>query len=184
MDVGEDLLGEVADRRVAEIVTERGSLDRVDVEARDELDVRLLAHEALGEPAGDPGDLERVRHAVVKRRAGRRTGDLCDPPTRLPDREWRSHPMGGNAIATHSPERVQSVPAVRRFPRGVDRLPRRRNRQRSRSQLAHRGAFSLLPLRDSGATPLAAKARSVRRVSGAAESSGSPGYTTTARDPR
>jgi hypothetical protein len=69
MDVGEDLLGGVADRRVAdwrvaEVVTERGGLDRVDVEARDELDVRLLAREALGEPAGDPGDLERVRHAV------------------------------------------------------------------------------------------------------------------------
>ena len=54
-DVGEDLLGQVAERRVAEVVTERGSLGRVDVEALNELDVRLLAHEALGESAVDPG---------------------------------------------------------------------------------------------------------------------------------
>jgi hypothetical protein len=79
-DVGEDLLGQVASGERPRSSPGAAAWIRADIEVRNELDVRVLAHEAIGEPAGDPDDLERVRHAVLKRRAGRRAGDLCDPP--------------------------------------------------------------------------------------------------------
>lgn len=63
---GEDLLGDVTERRVAGVVGERRRLGGVGVELVDELDTRLLLLETLGQTTGDLGDLERVGEPIVK----------------------------------------------------------------------------------------------------------------------
>ena len=76
--LAEDLLGKMPERRMAEVVAERGSLGSVDVELFNELDVRFLLLQELGEATGDLGHLVGVGQAVVECRSGRGAGDLGD----------------------------------------------------------------------------------------------------------
>lgn len=77
-EVGEYLLRDMTEGWVTRVVTERSCLGGVGVKCGDKVDVSLFSLETLGEATSHLGDFERVRQAVVKRGAGRRTRDLGD----------------------------------------------------------------------------------------------------------